>query len=313
MSRRLRVAAALPHHGASFPGSEASWRRVLDAARQVEGAGIGAVWTADGGNQPSFDPLVVAAALAALTENLDIGVMVALDRLAPSVLAKAAASLDRLSGGRLSLGFAATTGDEPADDDDGGRLEEAVELVRAMLRDERTTFQGRYYAVTDAPNLPRPVQRPFPVWIAARTDAALRTAARCGDGWHLPEAGSPAAYAERAAEFARACEEVGRDPAQLRRSAGVTVLVGEDEDDLVRRFRAWQALAPEVLGGITMGDFLLRGLVGVVARVGELLAEYESLGVEELVGSFAPVPFGWFPDSGLELLTAAGGTGHEGG
>ncbi len=310
---RLRLAAALPYHGASFPGSEASWDRLLAAARRVEEAGIGAVWTADGGYQPSLDPLVVAAGLAALTEKLHIGVMVTLERLAPSVLAKAAASLDRLSGGRLALGFAARGDDEPAADGDAGRLEEAVELVRAMLRDERTTFHGRHYAVSDAPNLPRPVQQPVPLWVAARTDAGLRTAARCGDGWHLPEAGNPAAYAERAAAFIRACEEVGRDPASLRRSAEVTVLVGEDEDDLRRRFRAWQTLVPEVLGGTALGEFAQRGLVGDVERVGELLAEYESLGVEELVASFAPVPFGWLPDSGLELLTAARCTRPEGG
>lgn len=323
----MRVGLGLPHYAFSFPGEELRWEAVLGAARWAEEAGFGAVWASDhyfvdiaryggpAGPQACYDPLATLAALSAQTRSVHLGTLVlAVGLRPPSLLAKAAASLDRLSEGRFELGMGAGWNRPeyqaagipfPSAGTRLAQLAEAVQIVQAMGRDSPASFSGRHFRIEQAPNLPPPV-RPIPIWIGAKGDRALRVAARHADGWNVVWRWTPPAYRERVVELERACAEVGRNPAEVRRSIGLIALVGEDRRDLERRFSRWGELAPPgVLQGVDLADFAADRLVGTPDQVLERLAAFREAGMQELVVNFAPLPFAWYPDSGRELFREA--------
>ena len=216
----------------SMTEMRALWRR-LDAA----GIDWISVWDHfyeapfQGGTQPHYEALATLGALAADTEHVRIGCLVFyVGYRNPALLAKAAATLDHLSGGRFELGLGAgwhvweASAYGYAFPDIGTRLDmldEAAEIIRRMLSDERTTYSGRHFQVDDATCWPKPLQDSLPLWIGGRGERrTLEIVARRADGWN-------AAYTS-AAEFGRLnsvldhwCEVGDRDPATIRRGANV--------------------------------------------------------------------------------------------
>lgn len=321
----IRFGLALPHYDVSLPDRPTGWEDLVGVARWAEERGFRSVWVSDhyfldisryggpAGARSCYDPLVTLAALSTRTDRVALGTLVlAVGFRPPAVLAKTAATLDRSSGGRLELGLGAGWNRPEYEaaglpfPSAGIRLEqlgEAAELVRQMTRGDRTTFQGEHFSVREAPNLPPAARRPVPVWIGAKGDRALRVAARHGDGWNVVWRWTIESYRERLREFERACRESGRDPGEVRRSVGLVTLVGEDRADLEARYARWQRLAPGgMLEGISLDEFAADRLVGTPAQVLERVEGFEGLGVGELILNFAPLPFGWYPESGQDLF-----------
>jgi alkanesulfonate monooxygenase SsuD/methylene tetrahydromethanopterin reductase-like flavin-dependent oxidoreductase (luciferase family) len=128
------------------------------------------------------------------------------------------------------------------------RFEEAVQVIRLLMSQERTTFTGRFYKLDDARLVPPPIQRPIPILIAAHRPRMLRIAARYADQWDTFAAidgtateGVEADVAARIGALDAACHEVGRDPNEVRRSTWATRAVLRTTDtylDFVRRHRA---------------------------------------------------------------------------
>jgi probable F420-dependent oxidoreductase len=211
----------------------------------AEDAGIArraaAAGRADGG--PSLPLLECWTALAALsrdTRRLRLGSSVLCHSYRPpSVLAKMAATLDVISGGRLDLGLGAGWFQKeyraygipfPPIGERIAQLDEGVEIIRRMWTQEWPSFRGRYYAVDGALCDPRPVQRPHPpIWIGGEGDRVHRVAARAADGVNVRWWG-PERIAARAAFLEGACREFGRDPAGLRRSVTALLVVDRDAD-----------------------------------------------------------------------------------
>ena len=197
-----------------------------------------------GGTQPHFEALTTLGALAAETENARIGCLVFyVGYRNPALLAKAAATLDHLSGGRFELGLGAGWHIWEAAaygypfPDIGTRLDmldEATEVVRSLLENDRTTFSGRHFQVDNATCLPKPVQARLPIWIGGRGEKrTLEIVARRADGWN-------AAYTS-AVEFGRLnrvldqwCEADDRDPAAIRRGANVAFHLAVDDAGVER-------------------------------------------------------------------------------
>ncbi len=324
MSRALRVGVALPHSGYSFPGEPLGWERVAEVAAFCEEQGFDAIWASDHfvfdqpplveGTASQLDPLVVLPALATLTNRIRLGTLtLAVGFRPPSVVAKAAASLDRLSGGRLTLGlgagwmaseYARAGIPFPPAGERLEQLEEAVQLIRAMLAAEVASFQGKHFRVVEAPNRPGPVQDQVPIWVGAHGERALRVVARVADGWNIAWRITPDEYPAQLDRLHRACREVGRDPDSIRRSVALLALVGEDESDLDRRYRRWQQLAPDLVGGLDRASFARTALVGTPGQVRARLERFRQAGVDEVILAFAPVPFAWFPDGGADLVAA---------
>jgi len=203
--------------------------------------------------EPCLEAWTLLSAIAARTTRIRLGVLVTSNTFRqPALLLKEAVTVDHVSGGRLILGIG--TGwhaDEhrrygirlPGPAERVGRLEEAVELIDLLQRNDRTTFHGRYYRLDDAPLSPLPVQRPrIPLLIAAHRPRTLRLAARFADQWDtFPEIAGTAtdgvglSVPAQVARFETACREVGRDPATIRRSTWA------EADDALASIDAFEA------------------------------------------------------------------------
>ena len=243
--------------------------------RKLDGAGVDWISAWDhfyeapprGGTQPHFEALATLGALAAETTHARIGCLVFyVGYRNPALLAKAATTLDHISGGRFELGIGAGWHIWEASaygypfPDIGTRLDmldEAAEVIRRLLTEERTTYSGRHFQVDDASCLPRPVQERLPIWIGGLGERrTLEIAARRADGWN-------AAYIS-ANEWRRLngvldhwCEEDDRDPAQIRRGANLAFAMAMDDGaartERDRMESEWGAAAERVLGGTLLG------------------------------------------------------------
>jgi len=222
-----------------------TWAQVLDDFLLAEDLGFDHAWLVDhlvdtGGSPdlPCLEAWTLLSALAARTSRIRLGVLVSSNTFRqPAILAKEAVTVDHVSGGRLILGLG--TGwhidehrrfgiDLPAPGERVDRLEEAIVAIRSLMAQPRTTVEGRYYRLDDAPFEPRPVQAHIPLLIAAHRPRMLRLAARYADQWDtfgtLPGTatdGLEASLADRIRAFDAACAEVGRDPSEIRRSTWV--------------------------------------------------------------------------------------------
>jgi alkanesulfonate monooxygenase SsuD/methylene tetrahydromethanopterin reductase-like flavin-dependent oxidoreductase (luciferase family) len=221
----------------------------------------------------------------------------------PSLLAKAATTLDSISGGRLDLGLGAGwLRDEfeafgYAFGSVGERftvLEETLQVLEALFDDGEAdgTFGG--ITLQEARLLPPPVQRPRPpLWLGGKGGPRLlRLAARHADGWNLVWRVTPEDYAPKMEDVARACAAEHRDPATLRRSVGLYALIAEDERSAAALWtRARSAMPGSALDGESWDGWRADTLSGTPDQVLERVAAFEALGVEELILSPWALPF----------------------
>jgi F420-dependent oxidoreductase-like protein len=198
-----------------------------------------------GGTEPHYEALATLGALAAETSNARIGCLVFyVGYRNPALLAKAATTLDHISGGRFELGLGAgwhiweATAYGYPFPDIGTRLdmlEEAVQIVRRMLTEERTSFSGIHFQVDDASCLPHPIQKRLPIWIGGVGEKrTLKIVADHADGWNAAYL-SPAEFARVNEVLNEWCEAEGRDPRSLKRAANVMFHIGLNEKDLERQ------------------------------------------------------------------------------
>ena len=188
-------------------------------------------------NNPCFEGVAAMSALAALTENVQVGCLVfcALFR-PPGVLAKAAVTVDHLSAGRAQIGIGAGWLEEEFREFGYGfpplgkrldQLEEALAIIRSLLNDEETTFKGEYYQVEGAVCGPKPVNGKLPIWVGGRGKSRTpQLAARFADGFNMPYL-SPDSVRDRLSRVAAACEAEGRDPAEIESSVNVGFYIGD--------------------------------------------------------------------------------------
>jgi probable F420-dependent oxidoreductase len=324
----MKLGLALPHYDASYPGpGPATFERIVNYAGLAESVGFFEVWVSDHfwvdleryggppGRMGTPECWTTLAALATRTSTVRLGTLVlAVGFRPPTLLAKMAATLDQLAGGRLDLGLGA--GWNQAEHEENGlpfpppgerlaMLEEALGVLRALLTDAGTpgSFAGRFYRAEDAPVRPAPAQRPRPpLWVGGMGDRLLGVVARAADGWNMCWSVTPEAYEERLRALRAACGRAGRPVDEVRRSLGLTTLLGRDADDLVARWRRLQAWMPGgALDGVELRDWAAPRLVGTPDQVLEQLRGWEARGVEQVVCSFAGVPFSVFEDEQLDL------------
>src|SRR5215472_6270481 len=210
-----------------------SWDETLERWRLFERLGFDSAWDCDHYVQPSrpdgpyLESWTLLAALAARTERIRVGVLVSSNTFRhPALLAKEAVTVDHISGGRLELGLGAGWYepehrmygiDFPPPRELVDRFEEAVLVVDGLFRNERFSFDGRHYRLTDATFRPGPAQRPRPpLTLGAHGPRMLRIVARHADAWN--SFGTTAQIRERNQILDEACAEIGRDPKEIVRS-----------------------------------------------------------------------------------------------
>ncbi len=223
----------------------ARWTELRDLALRAEAIGFDTVWMPDEllwrpADRPQtgfWDGIAMAGAVAAVTSRIKVGTWVisALHRN-PGITAKAAETLDEISGGRFVFGLGAGhawPGQARAfglpEDHVYARFEEALEIIVPLLRGGHADFEGTYHAARDLeqrPVGPRPGR--IPIMIAGHGQKGLRHAARLADTWscYAEERSNVEELGPRIAELEAACAEVGRDPATIGRSAGIDVAPG---------------------------------------------------------------------------------------
>ncbi|WP_105343259.1 TIGR03619 family F420-dependent LLM class oxidoreductase [Mycobacterium sp. ITM-2016-00318] len=171
-----------------------------------------------------IDPMIGLSFAAAATSTIRIatGVLL-LPEHNPVLVAKQAATLDTLSGGRLSLGIGIGWSREEFDalgvpfECRGTRTEEYVDAIRTLWRDDLASFDGEFVSFTGIRVNPKPLQdRRIPIVLGGNSDAALRRIVSWGDGWYGFNLDSVDAVAQRVAFLRRQCSEHRRDPAELR-------------------------------------------------------------------------------------------------
>jgi len=232
---------------------------------------------------PIFEAWALLAGMAVATSRTRIGCLVTGNTYRhPAVLAKAAATVDHLSGGRLEFGLGAGWAENEhamlglpfgTTRDRADWLEEACEVIRSLWTQPRTSFDGKHYKLADAVAEPKPVQRPHPpIWIGGwGRQRTLRIAARYAQVWNAP-GGSPDEVAEVSAVLDQRCAEIGRDPAQIRRS--VQLRVAEANDELLDLAESYHAV------GVTEIVLILNSQnpLGLAEQVAGLLPRLRTIG-----------------------------------
>ncbi|HEY3845344.1 MAG TPA: LLM class F420-dependent oxidoreductase [Acidimicrobiales bacterium] len=170
-----------------------------------------------------LDPIVTLSYLAARTKTVRLGTaMLLLPQRNPVYTAKEISSLDWLSGGRVDLGVGVGWLKEEFEalgvpwERRGARTDEYIEVLRTLWCDDTSSFSGATYTLPDCEMFPKPLQQPYPpIHIGGETDAALRRAARVGQGWHTFNR-SPEELAEGLTSLDRFLAEAGRNRGELR-------------------------------------------------------------------------------------------------
>lgn len=278
---------------------DVTWEDWRSVARTSEQAGIEALFTSDHyysvferPGRGSFDVWAVLGAVAAVTEHIRIGTMVSpVTFRHPSVLAKAAVTVDHISDGRLEVGLGAGWWAEehrrygfplPRLGDRMALLEEQLEIVHRSWTEPVLSFSGSSYELMEAPALPKPVQRPHPPLIVAGQGLSktVRAAARWADEYNVFGA-SPEECRELRSRLDDSCARAGRDPDEVRLSAAVRFVVGRDHAEVAERERELEAWS-----GVDRADETLSGLQWIIGTVDEVVTRiraFGSAGVDRIV------------------------------
>jgi F420-dependent oxidoreductase-like protein len=268
--------------------------QIIAAGKEAEAAGYDGLWVADhfmgntGTDERSDDGVhecfSVLAGLSTVVPRVRLGSMVAgITYRNPGVLAAMASTIDHLSDGRLVLGVGAgwQLNEHAAYGIELGpireridRFEEGLAALRGLLTEQRTTVEGKYFQILDAPNEPKPVQPRMPILIGASGEKRmLGIVAETADEWNTWS--TPELFAQKSAVLNEHCERVGRDPKSIQRSTQAIVQIGDTDEP--SRF-------PFKIGGS-------------IDQLVDTIGQWREAGLDEwIVPSFGPA------DKGRELL-----------
>jgi len=269
-----------------WPAPARSTDETLDLARAADALGYYGFWYADhympntGSEElepgDTHEVWSILPAVAAVTESIRIGPLVSPTSVHhPAVLANRTATLDHVSHGRMVLGLGAgwqinehtaygIALEAPKQRVD--RFEEAIQIIRLLLDEDHTTFDGAIYSISNAPSDPSPVQDQLPILVGTSGPRMCRITARHAQEWNTW--GAPEMAAGAVTTFNTACEKVGVDPASKHTSVQALFILTED-----------QATIDKALTG-PMGP---RTVAGSVERIMDAVGEYAELGFDEVI------------------------------
>jgi probable F420-dependent oxidoreductase len=259
----VRFAISIPQYAENGEFYPDRFRAHLQRAEEL---GFESGWTQEQilGSAGALSPLETLTFAAAHTERLRLGCVVfVLPLHNPLHLAKAIASLDCLSRGRVEVGVVAGGKGRPFaafgvdPDRPVARFNEALALMKACWTETEIDFDGSHWSLEHASMEPKPIQKPHPpVWLGGNHPNALKRAVRAGDGFFGAGSQTTAAFADQVQAIKRELYEQGRDPVSFRIAKRVYVHV--DDDRSVARERIAAALARHY-GGIGLEDVAIAG------------------------------------------------------
>lgn len=267
-----------------WPNAAQSWADTLATAQHAERTGWDGIYVADhflpsigDDSGPTQECWGLLAGLAAAVPRVRLGTLVCGNTYRhPAVLANQAATVDQISGGRVVLGLGAGWQENeheaygielPRPGPRLDMLEEACQVVKGLLTQDRTSFAGTYYQLENAPCEPKPVQEPLPLLIGGGGEKrTLRIAARFADEWNVW--GTPELLAQKGAVLERHCADVERDPTEIQRSTQALLFMS-DNQEFLDRIRSADVPRPMV--------------IGTPPEVTEILGQYVEAGVDEFI------------------------------
>lgn len=275
------------------PQAGATVKTLLDRAEMAERLGYHSFWLVDHFwtlGLPDVDLLeavTMMSAIAARTERVRIGTLVLCNSFRnPALLAKSLTTIDHISNGRLEVGlgsgwmeqeYRANGYDFPSIGTRLRQLEEGLQILKAMFTENRATFKGRYYSVTDAPNNPKPVQKPHPPIMigGAGEKVMLRLVAKYADRWNCPAGYRD--FKKTLGVLHGHCRALGRDPKEITVSEQVMVCIGANKAEADQKWEMAKGRKP----------FSFTAVKGTPDEVIEQLRERVSWGITMFTMMFA--------------------------
>jgi probable F420-dependent oxidoreductase len=295
--------------GMMYPVPFARPADVLPTALLCERLGFDSVWGNDHmttqryvqrefADPPSFyEPLITFAYVASRTTRLRLctGILV-LPMRHMVVAAKQVATLDQLSGGRVTLGVGAGAYREEYEAlfpdakavHRGAIVDEGMRALRLLFTERRATFRGRHVHFEDVECYPKPVQNPMPIYAGGNHPEVRRRAGEYGQGW-MPAVLSPEEIEKGVEDIRRTAEKAGRDGSAIDIAPQFAVSIGRTREEALRRFRASQLYKHlESLKGATLrdqtGGYEQRTLLGSPDEIAERIRVYQRAGVTTFSG-----------------------------
>ena len=272
-----------------------SWERLQETALLVDRLRFDSLWVWDhfyaingDTHRPNFEGWQLQPAYAAITQNVRVGCLVSgITHRNPAVLANMATTLDHISNGRAILGIGAAWNaaehnaygiDLGTPGERSRRFAEGARIIRKLVDGERVTYSGRYYELTNAEVLVRPIQKRLPILIGGGGEKrTLRTAARYADMWHgfgpLPQ------MEHKVAVLRQHCVDVGRDPDEVEAWAGRWCVIRDDPTEGRRHLERVQKhhgqSSPQ------------EAFVGSADEIAEKIGAYARVGIKGFIVTFA--------------------------
>jgi alkanesulfonate monooxygenase SsuD/methylene tetrahydromethanopterin reductase-like flavin-dependent oxidoreductase (luciferase family) len=284
----MKVGVVLPIDQAEGSATPPSYAEIREIGLLAESIGLDSLWVfdhllfrVDGVTSGIHECWTILSAIAEATARVQLGTIVMCTSFRnPALLAKMAATLDHVSDGRLILGVGCGWHDPEYEafgyptDHKVGRFEESLTIIRDLIREGRADLAGRWVSAKDVVLTP-PARPELPILIAAKRPRMLELTARHADAWNLAWFGVPdERLATSRADLAAACEQVGRDPATLEITVGVTVKYPD--------LAITPAKPPDP------EDPPERALTGTPAEIAEGLAAHAALGTGHLIAALDP-------------------------
>ena len=269
---------------------------VIDLATRCEDLGFDSVWASEHvfnvsyvydriGDKPYYEPLTVLTYVAAKTSTIGLGTSVlVLPYHNPIRLAKVAATLDVLSGGRVMLGVGVGVIEEELEAmgspfaERGAITDETIAIMKELWTKEDPSYLGKYHSFSGMKFTPKPVQKPhIPIIIGGTSKAAIRRAARSGAAWH-PTALSPEVLAQGMEYLKEQVVTAGRDPSEVEVSVSAAIgsthnhnrySLGEDPEEVLERAQKYQEMGVGrlVVSPNTRDQSQLRPIMEMIAEV----------------------------------------------
>ncbi|MFT7654744.1 MAG: F420-dependent oxidoreductase-like protein [Limisphaerales bacterium] len=267
-----------------WPTPSLSYSDTLELSQHAATTGWEGIWLADhfmpnaeDTSTPWPEAWTTLAALAATVQGVRLGTLVTGNTYRhPAVLAKMAATVDHISGGRVVLGLG--SGWQENEHAQYGipfnnfgerlaKLDEACQIIKSLFSEPATTFAGQYYELNGATLEPKPAQANLPLLIGGGGEkVTLKITAKYADEWNVW--GEPDLLRHKMSILDAHCADIDRDPAEIQRSAVALLFLSDDE---------------AYLSDLRSRDLGRPSIIGNSSEVRDIVAEYEAAGVDEII------------------------------
>ena len=290
---------------------ENQWDTILKASKDIEDLNYESVWVYDHFHtvpsptqDPTFECWSLMAALSQVTKSVRIGQMCTCNSYRnPAYLTKVASTIDSMSGGRLEFAIGAGWYDQeykaygyeyPSAGVRLKMLEEALQIYIAMNTEDKASFEGEYYSITNAINQPKPLQKPYPpLWVCGGGEkVTLKLLAKYGDygNWDVDING----FIHKSEILKEHCEQQNRVYSEIKKTLHTNVIIGENQKDLDNKINKITEVT-----GIPKEMYINKPLVGTVDKVFDTIDEFKSIECAYIIAYVPDIVWG----NSLEILS----------